>query len=104
MSDRHPPHNGHRLSETDELVLLLVGTLVAGGLAASAGLWWHRCVKWLLAHAVLIPAASHPALTLPGAGGAGLDPDRLTVLAAVLLAAVTVAISVIRHRSNREER
>ena len=47
-----------RSSDDDLFVLVMVGFLALGGVVASAGVWWAEAVRWLLAHRVLVTAAT----------------------------------------------
>ncbi len=94
-----------RGSDDDLFLLTMVGFLTLGGVAAAAVTGWADTVSWLLAHQVLVPAAEHPLLTVPGSVGAGLDVPRLALaVAAALLAFAGVAGAARRHLARGELR
>ena len=81
------------------LVMLGMGSL---GLIIPAGVAvlltaWHTSVSWLLEHKVIVAAHRHPLLTLPHAGGAGLDSARCFVLAAIVLLLLFAAVQSVRR-------
>lgn len=81
------------------LVMLGMGSL---GLIISAGVAvlltaWSTSVRWLLEHKVIVAEQRHPLLTLPHAGGAGLDYARCFVLAAIVLLLLFAAVQSVRR-------
>lgn len=85
-------------SADDEFVLFIVGCVAAAALLGSAGLIWLKGIGWLVEQRVLVPAAAHPLVALPNAGGAGLDGSRLAVVVALLIALIAWAASAIHQR------
>lgn len=93
-----PPRPGNNSSSTDdEVVLFFVGCVAFVAVLASAGLLWAKGVGWLVQHQLLLPAAAHPLLPVPGGAGAGLDLPRIAAAAGVLLALVAWAGSAVRR-------
>src|SRR4051812_27215649 len=81
----------------EEILLIHIG-LAAGTLAlGSAGLLWLKGATWLVEHHLLLPAAAHALVVVPGTGGAGLDLPRLAVMAGVALATIVLAVSTARR-------
>lgn len=62
--------------------------------------WASGRLRWLTAHHILVPAASHPMWTLPG-GSAGLDGPRVTLLIVLVVIAVAVGGSALWHLGRR---
>lgn len=91
----NPSSSGNGLAATpqEEILLIHVGLAALTVALGSAGVLWLKGSTWLVAHQVLVPAAAHPVLTVPGAGGAGLDLPRVAVAAAVVVALVACALS-----------
>lgn len=88
-------------SPDDEFVLFIVACVVLVTILGSAGVFWATGVGWLVEHQVLVPAAQHPLLGLPGSSGAGLDGPRVAVVAGVVLALVASAVSAVRRAISR---
>lgn len=86
--------------ELDDVEVLFWLGLV--GLAFfGAGVWAvvrDGSTAWLLEHGVLLGAGESQLLSVPGAGGAGLDAARVAVGVAGVAAAVVVAVLVVRRR------
>lgn len=78
----------------------MVATLVViAALVASAWAWVSgTAVPWLLAHQVLVPT-QEALVSIPGAGGAGVDLRRLVV--AFLMVVAVACLSVWAVRSSR---
>lgn len=87
------PEPGGGVGDNDRVALTFLAVLGAPTLLGFAVVWWGNGVRWLVAHGVLVDAAQHPMLAIPGLDGAGLDVPRTTVAAAVLLALLAVAVS-----------
>lgn len=68
----------------DALILTVIGVLAAPTLIGLLAAFWSKVVGWALNTGVLVPAAGHPLVTLPQAGGAGLDGPRLAVAVGLL--------------------
>jgi hypothetical protein len=75
----------------DDLMILLFGAVLAG--PAALAFAWSSVVGWLVDHHVLVDAAVDPLLTIPASSGAGLDPPRLLLLSAAVLALLALASS-----------
>jgi hypothetical protein len=88
-----------QISNDDLFTLIMIGCLagptVGVGFAVAK---WHQVLGWLLEHQVLLSAKSHPLLTVPATGGAGLDTARTTVATAVVLAVLAIGMSALRRR------
>lgn len=80
-------------SPGEEMLLIFVALGVAGSVLASAGAVWLKGSEWLVAHRVLLPAAAHPVIQIPGTAGAGLDLPRVAIASAVAVAVLAVALS-----------
>ena len=95
MSDLQHPSS----TDEDNLTLLMLVISAAGAIAATAVALLTgavtTAVDWALAHQVLVPAAAQPVLTIPAAGGAGLDGPRVALLAAAVLVVLTVAVDAL---------
>lgn len=94
MTDTHT-------SDDDAFVLMMTVFGSLGAIAAAAGAILSSAesaaVQWLLSHHVLVPADAGPVLTLPNAGGAGLDEPRLAIAAAAVLALLYLLVSAARR-------
>jgi hypothetical protein len=84
--------------DDDEFVLLIVVVVALTVAVGSIGVFWLKVVRWMLRHQLLVAAADHPVLTVPGSAGAGLDWPRLCVVAGVLLGLLAWAGSAVRRR------
>lgn len=76
--------------KTDDEVTLLMLVASSFGVIVSvcvglAMAGWHSAVAWMVEYQVLAPAAADPIVSLPYAGGAGLDGPRVCVLLAIIL-------------------
>jgi hypothetical protein len=82
------------------LVMIGIGSIgaIAAGAAGVLGGAWAWAVGWLLAHDILVAASTDPLLTMPAAGGAGLDRPRLAIGAAIVLLLLVAAIDALRRR------
>lgn len=89
MNMSRPPTS----SPVEEFMLLIVGCVAAAALLGSAGLFWANGVAWLVEHQVLVAAANHPLVAVPGCAGAGLDGSRLAITAAIMLAVLAWVVS-----------
>lgn len=92
-------------SPDEEVILVVLGALALSALVGSVGVVWVAGVGWLVEHHILVPAAAHPLLEVPGAAGAGLDLPRVAIAVALLLAVVAVTVSAARRalaRSRQE--
>lgn len=85
----------------DQVSLILLVPFVVGALGAGLPVLVVQATDWLVAHGVLVAAASSPIWVLPGTDGAGLDARRLTGLGAVLVILVASGISGLWHRRAR---
>ena len=101
------PGNGIADTPEEEFLLIAVGLGALGLIGGSLAFFWDKTIAWLLAHGLILPAAAHPVLEIPGADGAGLDLVRAAIAAGVLLALLAVVVSsavrAIRHRRRAEE-
>ena len=91
MNMSRPPTS----SPVEEFILLILGCAAAAALLGSAGLFWANAVAWLVEHQVLVAAASHPVVAVPGCAGAGLDGPRLAITAATMLALLAWLVSAV---------
>ena len=73
MNNTPPRGSGVANSPDEEVILVVVGALALSALVGSVGLVWVAGARWLVEHHVLVPAAAHPLLEIPGAAGAGLE-------------------------------
>jgi len=96
--DRQPQH-----SDTDIIVMVVVGMMALGSVGAIAVVVWQKVVSWCLEHGLLVPSSASPLLSVPGVGGAGLDLSRIFVVAAVLAAVVAVTARGVRRGLRRDE-
>lgn len=96
-------------SDDDDLYTLVMMGLGSIGLIISAGVAvlltaWSASVRWLLEHKVIVASHHHPLISLPHAGGAGLDYARCFVLAAIVLVLLFAAVqSVHRYWARNQE-
>lgn len=97
--------NGLADNDDEEVFLVNLGVLALSTLLGSAGLLWLKGAAWLVERQILVGAGASPLLTVPGAGGAGLDVPRVAIVAAVALVAVMGAVGGIRRAwaRNRQE-
>jgi len=96
--EREPQH-----SDTDVMVMVVVGTMALGSAGTIAVVVWQKVVSWCLAHGLLVPSSVSPMLSVPGGGGAGLDLSRILVVAAVLAAVMAVTARGVRRGLRRDE-
>jgi len=92
-----PSSHGWADSPEEEVILVIVGAVAFGAAAASAGSLWLMGASYLVDHGILVAAANHPLLAIPGADGAGLDLPRLAILAGAGLIGLAAAISAVRR-------
>lgn len=67
-----------------------IPTLILGSVTTG----WADATDWMLEHHVVVPEATHPVVSLPGAGGAGLDWTRIALAAGALLV-LTLTIRIV---------
>lgn len=92
------PSRPSSVSDSDLLVMILLGGLLVGGaIAAAAVVLWHTVVAWCLGHGFLVSAGESPLLRVPNTGGAGLDLARLAIVAALVLVALALAAHTARR-------
>ena len=89
-------------SDDDDLFTLVMIGLGSIGLIISAGAAvlltaWSTSVRWLLEHKVVVASRHHPIITLPHAGGAGLDYARCFILAAIVLLLLFAVVQSVRR-------
>lgn len=89
-------------SDTDLIVMVVVGMLVLGSVGGFAAVAWRNVVAWCLEHGLLLPSSVSPMLSVPGTEGAGLDLSRLAVLAAVLIFVAALAARGVRRALRTE--
>lgn len=90
----------------DQLTLM---TFALGGLSAivgTAAVLWTKLIDWAVRHHILVPASSNPVFEFPAAAGAGLDLPRVLLLAAVVIALLTLGALAAQRawRARREIR
>lgn len=64
---------------------------------------WSTSIHWLLDHQIVVARHENPLITLPYAGGAGLDTARCFILAAILLLLLFGAAQVLRRAWARRQ-
>ncbi|MDJ0420362.1 hypothetical protein [Rhodococcus opacus] len=96
-----PAQNATGLSDEDQLSLLMAAPLILGLLVAALPAMSTKATAWLLAHDLIVAASASPLVTIPGTEGAGLDLRRLIIVVAVLVLAVTLALSGARRSIDR---
>jgi|SRR5664279_324266 len=92
---------GGNIMDDDGFILLVIGIIAAGAVAGSIGLYWSKCVEWMLEHDLVVPASAAPIVALPSAGGVGLDVARVAVVAGVALLTLVGAIGLGRRAIRR---
>lgn len=77
--------------DDDEIVLTLLAVCAWPALVAGAVWGWSRGTGWLIAHKIVVAASENPLVVIPATGGAGLDLQRVAVVAGfgVLMLAFT---------------
>lgn len=93
----------------DGITLVMVGILAGPALlAALATQIIPRITGFLIETHILLAPKEQPLVAIPGTGGAGLDPLRLTVLAAVglifLVWTVWLMVLISRRRTHIHEK
>lgn len=73
-----------------------IGAIIAFATAMVARAW-NESIDWLLEHSILVAGTQTPLLTVPHAGGAGLDVPRCFIAASVLLLLAFAAVQGIRR-------
>jgi len=91
------PSHPSSVSDSDLLVMILLGGLLVGGAGTAAVVLWHTVVAWCLGHGFLVSAGESPLLRVPNTGGAGLDLARLAIVAALVLVALALAAHTARR-------
>ncbi len=97
--DRQPQQH----SDTDIIVMVVVGMMVLGSVGAIAAVAWQKVITWCLAHGLLVPSDASPMLSIPGGDGAGLDLSRILVAAAVVVVVLAVSARGLRGAVRRGE-
>lgn len=69
----------------DMVAVIFIAALMGGTTLAWITGMWQKAVTFLVTHNVLAPASQPPLVTIPGAGGAGLDDKRLILVGGLLL-------------------
>lgn len=83
---------------TDELVTMHFAVGVLATMLGSAAVLWMTGIRWLVEHKVLVDASDEPLITIPRAAGAGLDINRVVIIAAFVIALVAIGLSAaLRH-------
>ena len=89
--------------DSDLMILIVVGISGLGFVAAAVLAGWRTAVAWMVDHAVLLPATQDPAITVPAAGGAGMDLARLGVVIAGVVAIVALSTTAVGRIRERQE-
>jgi len=97
--DRQPQQH----SDTDIIVMAVVGMMALGSAAAIAAVAWQKVITWCLAHGLLVPPDASPMLSIPASGGAGLDLSRILVAAAAVVVVLAVSARGVRRAVRRGE-
>lgn len=94
------------MSPGEEILLfklgLIAGVTVAGSIFTAAT--WHKVVRWLVDHDVLVPAKASPIVEIPAGNGAGLDSGRIALLVAAVVFLIISSIAAMRHRAEQRRR
>lgn len=90
-------------SDSDIIVMIVVGMMVLGSAGAIAAVAWQKVVTWCLEHGLLLPPTASPMLSIPGTTGAGLDLSRIFVVVAVVAALVALTARSVRRTLRRDE-
>lgn len=94
------------MSPGEEILLLklglIAGVTVAGSIFTAAT--WHKVVRWLVDHEVLVPAEAAPLIEFPASQGAGLDAGRTALAVAAVVFLVISGIATMRHRADQRRR
>lgn len=96
--------NGVADTPEEELVVIFASVAALGIVVGSITIFWEKVVTWLLEQDLLVPASGRPLIVLPETGGAGLDLVGLSCTAGVLLAVVTVLVSMVVRAIVRRRR
>jgi hypothetical protein len=97
--DRQPQQH----SDTDIIVMAVVGMVALGSVAAIAAVAWQKVITWCLAHGLLVSPDASPLLSISGGGGAGLDLSRILVAVAVVVVVLAVSARGVRRVVRRGE-